>query len=87
MKRKKEKELTQIDVRLRKQCYIQGINSYQRLQLNHYSTVNALYTHIKRSKKRQSCVHGLVSLFNGISAFVGYLMPKPFSKKYISGII
>ena len=22
---------------------------------------------------------GLVSLFNGISAFVGYLMPKPFS--------
>ena len=22
---------------------------------------------------------GLVSLFNGISTFVGYLMPKPFS--------
>ena len=24
---------------------------------------------------------GLVSLFNGISTFVCYLMPKPFSKK------
>ena len=24
---------------------------------------------------------GLVSLFNGISTFVGYLMPKPFSEK------
>ena len=24
---------------------------------------------------------GLVFLFNGISTFVGYLMPKPFSKK------
>ena len=24
-------------------------------------------------------VTGLVSLFNGISTFVGYLMPKPFS--------
>ena len=23
---------------------------------------------------------GLLSLFNGISTFVGYLMPKPFSK-------
>ena len=28
---------------------------------------------------------GLVSLFNGISTFVGYLMPKPFSKKNSSG--
>ena len=30
---------------------------------------------------------GLVSLFNGISAFVGYLMPKPYSKKNSSGTI
>ena len=25
------------------------------------------------------CVDWLISLFNGISTFVGYLMPKPFS--------
>ena len=30
---------------------------------------------------------GLVSLFNGISTFVGYLMPKIFSEKNISGTI
>ena len=30
---------------------------------------------------------GLVSLFNGISTFVGYLMPNPFSKKNSSGTI
>ena len=30
---------------------------------------------------------GLVSLFNGISTFVGYLMPKPFSKKNSRGTI
>ena len=30
---------------------------------------------------------GLVSLFNGISNFVGYLMPKPFFLKNISGTI
>ena len=30
---------------------------------------------------------GLVSLFNGISTFLGYLMPKPFSKKNSSGTI
>ena len=29
----------------------------------------------------------LVSLFNGISTFVGYLMPKPFSYKNRSGTI
>ena len=29
--------------------------------------------------------YGLVSLFNGISTFVGYLMPKPFFKKNSSG--
>ena len=28
---------------------------------------------------------GLVSLFNGISTFVGYLMPKQFSEKNSSG--
>ena len=30
---------------------------------------------------------GLVSLFNGISTFIGYLMPKLFSKKNSSGTI
>ena len=30
---------------------------------------------------------GLISLFNGIPTFVGYLMPKPFSKKNSSGNI
>ena len=30
---------------------------------------------------------GLVSLFNGILTIVGYLMPKPFSKKNSSGTI
>ena len=30
---------------------------------------------------------GLVSLFNGISTFAGYLTPKPFSKKNSSGTI
>ena len=30
---------------------------------------------------------GLVSLFNGISTFVGYLKPKQFSKKNSSGSI
>ena len=29
----------------------------------------------------------VVSLFNGISTFVGYFMPKPFSLKNISGTI
>ena len=29
----------------------------------------------------------MVSLFNGISTFVGYLMPKLFSEKKSSGII
>ena len=32
-------------------------------------------------------IFGLVFLFNGISAFVGYLMPKPFSSKNSSGTI
>ena len=43
---------------------------------------------IKRKKKRErkGCQKGkrfgfLVSLFNGISTFVGYLMPKLFSQK------
>ena len=31
--------------------------------------------------------NGLVSLFNGISTFVGYLMPKPFSEKKSSGTV
>ena len=29
----------------------------------------------------------LVSLFNGISTIIGYLMPKPFSKKNSNGTI
>ena len=33
------------------------------------------------------CVFGLVSLFDGISTFVGFLMPKPFSYKNNSGTI
>ena len=33
-----------------------------------------------------NCV-GLVSLFNSISPFVGYLMPKLFSQKNCSGTI
>ena len=30
---------------------------------------------------------GSVSLFNGISSFASYLMPKPFSEKNIIGTI
>ena len=44
----------------------------------------------KQSIKRQSFTHcwfGLVSLFNGISTFVGYLMTKPFFSKKISSNI
>ena len=33
------------------------------------------------------CMFGLVSLFNGISIFVGYLMPNLFSKEKRSGTI
>ena len=33
------------------------------------------------------CMFGLVSLFNGISTFVGYLMPKSFSEKNSGGTI
>ena len=33
---------------------------------------------VEQSKERMVWF-GLVSLFNGISTFVGYLMPKPFS--------
>ena len=32
-------------------------------------------------------LYGLVSLFNGISTFVGYLMPKPFFSKNSRGTI
>ena len=32
-------------------------------------------------------IYSLVSLFNGISTFVGYLMPKPFSWKNSTGTI
>ena len=33
------------------------------------------------------CALDLFSLFNGILTFVGYLMPKPFSKKHSNGTI
>ena len=42
---------------------------------------------------QNNCVHigmvwyGLVSLFNGISTFVGYLIPNPFSLKNSRGTI
>ena len=36
---------------------------------------------------RDSVKFGLVSLFNGISTFLGYLMPKLFSKKNSNGTI
>ena len=39
----------------------------------------------EKRKKIPSLRFGLVSLFNGISTFVGYLMPKPFSQKNSSG--
>ena len=33
----------------------------------------------KTSHRNANIIDGLVSLFNGISTFVGYLMPNPFS--------
>ena len=41
----------------------------------------------KQSDGEVPVMFGLVSLFNGISTFVGYLMPKLFSKKNSSGTI
>ena len=46
----------------------------------------------QKRKKGHCCMcerrkDGLVSLFNGISTFVGYLMPKLFSKKNSSDTI
>ena len=35
----------------------------------------------------RNTIIGLVSLFNGISTIVGYLMPKPFSEENSSGTI
>ena len=34
---------------------------------------------IEYDENQKKVRFGLVSLFNGISTFVGYLMPKPFS--------
>ena len=39
------------------------------------------------SSRKEAARLGLVSLFNGISTFVGYLMPKSFSEKNSSGTI
>ena len=41
----------------------------------------------ERERESQENPFGLVSLFNGISTLVGYLMTKPFSKKNSSGTI
>ena len=41
----------------------------------------------KNTKKNVITKIGLVSLFNGISTFAGYLMTKPFSSKNIRGTI
>ena len=42
--------------------------------------VTGLFGEMKHSVIVDTCDwFGLVSLFNGISTFVGYLMPKPFS--------
>ena len=38
-------------------------------------------------EKKHNDWFGLVSLFNGISTFVGYFMPKLFSEKNSSGTI
>ena len=38
------------------------------------------YKWVETMLKICPAVKGLVSLFNGILTFVGYLMPKPFSK-------
>ena len=43
--------------------------------------------HLKTDFESNPAWFGLVSLFNGISTFVGYLMPKPFSYKNSSGTI
>ena len=42
---------------------------------------------IIKIKRYVSSEYGLVSLFNGIPTFVGYLMPKLFSLKNSSGAI
>ena len=43
--------------------------------------------HLKRTEIIVAETLGLVSLFNDMSTFVGYLMPKPFSKKNSNGTI
>ena len=44
-------------------------------------------THKHTEQDRYIDMFGLVSLFNGISTILGYLMPKPFSQKNSSGTI
>ena len=47
-----------------------------------------IYVHVEFEEVRLNLFWiGLVSLFDGISTFVGYLIPKPFSKKNSSGTI
>ena len=41
----------------------------------------------KERKKKMKILKGLVSLFNGISTFIGYLMLKLFSLKKSNGVI
>ena len=45
------------------------------------------FTHVLCQPISAYIIQGLVSLFNGISTFVGYLMPNLFSKKNSSGTI
>ena len=42
---------------------------------------------VKTKNVKRDSWFGLVSLFNGISTFVGFLTPKPFSLKNSSGTI
>ena len=59
-------------------------------QIKHRNQTNEILGSLCGSLKLRNRVQrwfGLVSLFNGISTFVGYLMPKPFSKKNSSGTI
>ena len=53
--------------------------------------VQLVESNLKVQKKKNfdgsNAFSGLVSLFNGISNFVGYLMPKLFSEKNTRGTV
>ena len=50
---------------------------FKSIEFDNLHTIGVLYQILYIVKTPQ--LFGLVSLFNGISTFVGYLMPKPFS--------